>query len=74
MSDEKLNVDEALALIRTKIDSLDSSLITMLNDRAKLAEEVARVKLAAANTKEEAEAVPFYRPEREAQVLRAGLR
>ena len=71
MSDEKLNVDEALALIRTKIDSLDSGLIAMLNDRAKLAEEVAQVKLKAAH--QQGGEVPFYRPERESQVLRRAM-
>lgn len=57
--------EEELLTIRNRIDSLDEQLQGLINQRAALAQEVARVKLAAGG-----EAATFYRPEREAQVLR----
>jgi len=56
--------DEQLKAIRERIDALDEQLQSLINERASLAQEVAEVKLAAGE-----EAV-FYRPEREAQILR----
>ncbi len=56
--------DEQLKAIRERIDALDEQLQNLLNERASLAQEVAKVKLAAG------ENAVFYRPEREAQVLR----
>lgn len=54
----------SLDQLRQEIDQVDQRLHQLLNQRAKLAESVARAKFAA-------EANPvFYRPEREAQVLR----
>lgn len=69
MSDEQ-NTDStheaALADLRRRIDEIDTELQRLLNARAGAAQEVARVKLEA-----EPDAEPFfYRPEREAQVLR----
>jgi len=59
--------DEQLAAIREKIDAIDKELLVLVNARAQCAQEVAKIKLATAG-----ETVPlFYRPEREAQVLRA---
>lgn len=55
---------EQLGKIRERIDAIDSQIHTLLNQRAEAAMEVARIKLAA-----DPNAV-FYRPEREAQVLR----
>ncbi len=59
MSDEK-----QLADIRDRIDTIDQQIQDLLNARAEAAQEVARIKLAS-----DPDAV-FYRPEREAQVLR----
>ncbi|HEY9148761.1 MAG TPA: prephenate dehydratase [Gammaproteobacteria bacterium] len=59
-----MSSEEKLQAIRERIDALDEQLQTLINERASLAQEVAEVKLAAGE-----EAV-FYRPEREAQVLR----
>lgn len=56
--------DEKLNTIRERIDTLDQEIQDLLNARAKAAQDVARIKLAA---NPEAE---FYRPEREADVLR----
>ncbi len=56
--------EEQLAEIRRRIDALDEQIQDLLNRRAEAAMEVARIKLAA-----DPNAV-FYRPEREAQVLR----
>lgn len=60
--------DEAkkLGLLRDRIDSIDSQILALLNQRAECAQEVAEVKQSAANGQE----VQYYRPEREAQVLR----
>lgn len=60
MSDQ----DNPLQTIRQRIDAVDEQIKTLLNERASLAQEVARIKLAAG------EAAVFYRPEREAQILR----
>jgi chorismate mutase/prephenate dehydratase len=54
-----------LTELRDQIDAVDQQLHQLLNQRARLAEQVARSKLAV-----ETDPV-FYRPEREAQVLRA---
>lgn len=56
----------SLEALRDEIDRLDSDIHRLLNDRARCAQQVADVKNAQAN----GEAVVYYRPEREAQVLR----
>lgn len=56
--------DKQLEAIRKRIDALDEQLQQLINERASLAQEVAHVKQAAGD------AAVFYRPEREAQVLR----
>ena len=61
--------EEKLTGIRQKIDAIDKQIHVLLNQRARCAQEVAEVKLAALNDGEQAPL--FYRPEREAQVLRA---
>lgn len=63
--------DEALADIRARIDAIDSQLLTLINERARCAQEVAEIKLAAASAGEGQDSPLFYRPEREAQILRA---
>ncbi len=60
-----MSTEQKLQAIRQRIDALDKEVQTLINERASLAQEVARVKLEAGD-----DAV-FYRPEREAQVLRA---
>ncbi len=57
-----LNAD--LLALRERIDALDEQMLELLNERARCAEQVAHAKLA-----EDPNAV-FYRPEREAQILR----
>ncbi|MFA5626837.1 MAG: prephenate dehydratase [Thiohalomonadaceae bacterium] len=57
--------DARLQIIRERIDVLDEQLQALINERAGLAQEVAQVKIAA-----DAERAVFYRPEREAQILR----
>jgi len=52
--------------LRNDIDRLDSEIHKLLNDRARCAQQVADVKNQQAN----GEPVIYYRPEREAQVLR----
>jgi chorismate mutase/prephenate dehydratase len=56
-----------LAAIRTEIDALDQQLQQLINRRALLAGQVGISKHADGHT------VDFYRPEREAEVLRAAL-
>ncbi len=61
MSDD----NAALAPIRARIDALDAQLHQLLNERAKLALEVGRIKQVRPG-----DAAPvYYRPEREAQIL-----
>ena len=57
----------ALEHIRERIDQVDSALHALINERAQLAQQVGLSKHAAGHT------VDFYRPEREAQVLRRAL-
>jgi chorismate mutase/prephenate dehydratase len=57
----------ALEHIRERIDQVDSALHGLINERAQLAQQVGLSKHAAGHT------VDFYRPEREAQVLRRAL-
>ncbi len=56
------NTDSTAALdtLRQRIDTLDTQLLALLNERASVAEAVGRVK--------RAEGSPVYRPDREAQV------
>jgi len=53
-----------LALVRARIDAVDEKIHVLINERAKLAQVVGVSKTLAGRT------VDFYRPEREAQVLR----
>lgn len=55
---------QALQAIRQQIDDIDLQVQTLLNQRASMAQEVASIKLA------NGEQTDFYRPEREAMVLR----
>jgi chorismate mutase/prephenate dehydratase len=57
----------ALEAIRSRIDAIDAGLHALINERALLARQVGISKHAAGHT------VDFYRPEREAQVLRQAL-
>ena len=62
MSDD----DQRLAPLRDRIDAIDQDLLRLLNERAQCALEVGEIKQGSA-----AETPPvFYRPEREAQILR----
>jgi len=56
---------EQLALLRDQIDSIDQQIQQLINQRARCAQQVAEVKQASGSVD-----VHFYRPEREAQVLR----
>jgi chorismate mutase/prephenate dehydratase len=56
-----------LESLREQIDQLDQSLLALVNQRATLAKQVADVKM---KTLAPGEKPVFYRPEREAQVLR----
>ena len=60
-------MSEDLNQLREQIDSLDQQIQTLLNQRAECAQKVAEVKLAEVGDDEN---VLFYRPEREASVLR----
>ncbi len=56
--------DQQLKAIRERIDALDEQIQSLISERAEAACEVARIKLAENSQAE------FYRPEREAEVLR----
>jgi len=62
MSDEQQRLGE----LRERIDSIDAQLMDLISARAQCAQEVAHVKMAA----RPGEQPVFYRPEREAQILR----
>ena len=62
--DQNTQTSLDLAQIREDIDSVDQQIQQLINRRAKLAEAVAKAKFASE------ENPMFYRPEREAQVLR----
>ncbi|WP_290631434.1 prephenate dehydratase [Aquisalimonas sp.] len=53
-----------LADVRERIDALDQQMLELVNERGRLAQEVARIK------REHGEQGDFYRPEREQEVLR----
>jgi chorismate mutase/prephenate dehydratase len=59
-----MNNDQALQALRARIDALDEQLQTLISERASCAQQVAEVKRAAGEIND------FYRPEREAEVLR----
>ena len=59
-----MNDDQKLDDLRVRIDALDQQIQDLINERAACAQEVAGVKLA------EHKDAHFYRPEREAEILR----
>ena len=63
MTEQRLNSIEQL---RARIDQLDEQILLLLNERAECALDVANVKM----QESDGEPAVFYRPEREAQVLR----
>jgi len=65
MTDKKIKTDGSLEAVRTRIDALDAKIQALISDRARLASKVRETKGELDN------AVDYYRPEREAQVLRA---
>ncbi len=71
MSDysDKDSEQAALAAVRDRIDAIDARLVALISERAECAKEVAEIKLAA--VQHSGESAKFYRPDREAQVLRA---
>ncbi|MFT7560742.1 MAG: chorismate mutase/prephenate dehydratase [Flavobacteriales bacterium] len=73
MSDQGRSGDSEKAqldVLRDKIDSIDSDIGKLISARAQCATDVAKVKNAFLKPGEE---VKFYRPEREAQVLRLAM-
>lgn len=61
---EHMSEQKALQHIRQQIDEIDQQIQQLLNQRAEFAQKVAEVKIASG------EQVDFYRPEREAMILR----
>lgn len=59
-----MSEQKQLQTIRQRIDSLDEQIQTLINERASCAQQVAEIKIKSGETDH------FYRPEREAQVLR----
>ena len=67
--------NDALLALRNQIDQIDQQIQLLVNQRAECAQQVAEVKLQAAlaehgDLEAAAKQVKFYRPEREAQVMR----
>lgn len=69
MSNEQTEAEKLLAL-RNRIDSIDAQIGQLISARAQCAQDVADVKKASLPVDAE---VLFYRPEREAQVLRRAM-
>jgi chorismate mutase / prephenate dehydratase len=63
-------VDLSLEQLRVLIDQVDSQIHDLLNKRAQLASQVASVKLGEITSNQQDQDIIFYRPEREAAVLR----
>ena len=65
MSDRENRAEagEALARIRARIDAIDEHIQALIDERARIAREVGA-------SKESTGALDYFRPEREAQVLR----
>lgn len=59
-----MSQDDPLRAVRARIDALDEEILRLISERALCAQEVARVK------RQSDPSADFYRPEREAQVLR----
>lgn len=71
MSSNEIGKDDAstqLSVLRDKIDLIDEQIGKLISDRAQCAQEVASVKKASGDTN-----ILYYRPEREAQVLRKAM-
>lgn len=66
MSDHSNAPDPALEALRQRIDNIDNELLRLISERARCAQQVAEAKLAA----DPETPVLYYRPEREAQILR----
>jgi chorismate mutase/prephenate dehydratase len=60
--------DHNLPLLRTQVDEIDTQIQALINKRAQLAQEIARAKYATGEN-----TLDFYRPEREADVLRKAI-
>jgi len=60
-----MSADSKLGRIREKIDQIDTQLVGLISNRAALAAEIAEIKREA-----DGNAAVFYRPEREAQILK----
>lgn len=59
-----MNENAQLLAIRTRIDNIDEQIQALINERASCAQEVAKIKRATGTVDD------FYRPEREAEILR----
>lgn len=70
---EPTPVAEQLNRVRERIDAIDMEILRLIGERARCAQEVGRIKNAALAAPEgfgDAGAVQYYRPEREAAILR----
>lgn len=59
-----MNQEDSLSRVRQRIDRIDRELLRLISERAECAREVAEVK------RQGGDPGPFYRPEREADILR----
>ena len=69
MSKKDSSEQQQLAVLRERIDAIDDKIGALISERATCAQEVARVK----GLHSGGETPVFYRPEREAQVLRKAM-
>lgn len=70
-----MSEDQKLRQLRDRIDSIDEQIGQLISERAKCAQEVAEVKKSQSPVNQGAgqQGLSFYRPEREAQVLRKAM-
>ena len=61
-----MSAEQELERIRQEIDQIDIDILRLVSERARCAQEITEIKLGAVDRSE----AMFYRPEREAQVLR----
>ncbi|MCV6627641.1 MAG: prephenate dehydratase [Cellvibrionaceae bacterium] len=73
MSEKETGAAPNLLKLREQIDTIDQQICDLISNRANCAQQVADVKKAELAEGESPESVIYYRPEREAQVLRKAM-
>ena len=72
LQSDKQSEKQPLAVLRNRIDAVDASIAELISERARCAQQVAEIKNAHIDSGS-GDTVLYYRPEREAQVLRRAM-